>query len=337
TLQGQEWDIGSTPRMRAISDVVASCAPESVSVLIQGDTGTGKEVVARAIHARSPRADGAFVAINCAALPENLLESELFGHEKGAFTDAKTLRRGLLELGHGGTVFLDEVTMMSPAMQAKLLRALQDRKIRRIGGSCELNIDIRVLAAANVDVVAAIAEGTFREDLYYRLAVFTIELPPLKDRRVDIPMFVDKFLKELHSKHQVSDAALAAMTEYQWPGNIRELRNVIERAVIVAAGEDTLDMHHLPQAVREAAVPVSTNGAHPLVPPGVTGLPAVLPEGGLSMKAVEHAWEQDLVEQALERTDGNQTRAATLLGLTRDELRYRVEKFRLAGDPDQED
>jgi two-component system response regulator PilR (NtrC family) len=326
-----EWDVGNMPRMLAIETLVNKFAPTNAGVLIQGESGTGKEVVARALHSRSKRADGPFVAINCSAVPEQLLESELFGHEKGSFTGAVATRRGLLELAHGGTLFLDEATTMSPEMQSKLLRALQEFTIRRVGGQKEIKVDVRVLAASNQNVLEQIGKGAFREDLYYRLAVVTIELPALRERAVDIPYFVQKFLKAFREEigstpTRASEPAMRALTVYRWPGNIRELRNVIERAVILSQGEEQIDLAHLPESVRAAELeelPVdaapSTNGA--------SNLPGDLPGNGLDMKDVLAAWERSLVEQALERTAGNQSGAARLLGLTRDELRYRVDKY----------
>ncbi|MCE7938278.1 hypothetical protein DCC79_11085 [bacterium] len=337
------WDVGETARMRTIESLVNRFAPTPAGVLIQGASGTGKEAVAQALHDRSNRAEGAFIAVNCAAIAENLLESELFGHERGAFTSAHQMRRGLLELAHRGTLFLDEVTMMSMEMQAKLLRALQEFKFRRVGGQKEIHVDVRIVSASNRSVVEAIEAGEFRHDLFYRLCVLTIELPALKDRVADIPFFVHKFIGELREKTGtsvtgVSEAALWALCRYEWPGNIRELRNAVERAVIFATGEDRIDVIHLPETVRQAAVDggrTGHNGASRVSRPhaagapvdaGSHGLPATLPPEGLDLKAACAAWERSLVEQALARTDGNQSAAARLLGLSRDELRYRVDK-----------
>jgi two-component system, NtrC family, response regulator AtoC len=328
---GPSWDVGETPRMKTVEQLVNKFAPTNASVLIEGESGTGKEVVARALHNRSKRASGPFIAINCAALPGQLLESELFGHEKGSFTGAVATQRGLLELADGGTLFLDEVTMMSPEMQAKLLRTLQEFKVRRVGGQKEIKIDVRVISASNRRVLDAIAAGEFREDLYFRLCVITLELPSLRQRAVDIPFFVEKFLREMReatgtSVTAISDAALWALNRYRWTGNIRELHNVIERAVILATGEATIDVVHLPEIVRSVEIGGNDGGN------GRGGnsrghLPTVLPTDGLDLKALESDWERSLVEQALLRTDGNQSGAARLLGLTRDELRYRVDKF----------
>jgi DNA-binding NtrC family response regulator len=323
------WHVGATPRMQAIEALLDKCAPTPTSVLIQGESGTGKEVVARALHARSKRSGGPFIAINCAALPEQLLESELFGHEKGAFTTALAQRRGMLQLAHGGTLFLDELTSMSPEMQAKLLRALQERSFRRVGGSQEIAVDVRIISASNRDVVEAIRAGAFREDLFYRLCVVTLALPPLRERSLDIPHFVHEFLAELRSEMGstvtgVTDAALLALARHRWPGNIRELRNAIERACIVANGAERIDVGDLPDAVRAPPPAPGANGTSPGAAPSP---PARLPAEGLDLKATGGAWEQAMIEQALARTDGNQSAAARLLGLSRDELRYRLEKF----------
>ncbi len=328
------WHVGGSPRMRATDDLVSKCAASDAGVLIQGPSGSGKEMAARALHERSDRRDGPFVAINCAALPESLLESELFGHERGAFTDAKTVQKGLFELAHGGTLLLDEVAMMSPVMQAKMLRAVQEFRIRRVGGAQEIKIDVRVVSASNRDLLEAIRAGDFREDLYFRLAVVTIELPPLRERTADIPYFAGTFLEDMRSQTGApamgfTEAALDALQRYAWPGNIRELKNVVERAVILSSGQQAIDIHDLPDVVlRPPSNVAAQNGSGGHSSAG-DGLPTSLPSDGIDMKAVEAAWEQQLLEQALARTDGNQTRAAQLLGLTRDEVRYRVDKFGL--------
>jgi DNA-binding NtrC family response regulator len=334
------WDVGETARMRALDNLVNRFAPTNAGVLIQGESGTGKEAVAQALHDRSGRAEGGFVAVNCAAISEQLLESELFGHEKGSFTSAHATRRGLLELAHRGTLFLDEVTMMSPEMQAKLLRALQEFKFRRVGGQNEIHVDVRVISASNRSVVDAIKAGDFRHDLFYRLCVLTIELPALRERGADIPFFVHKFIGELRDKtgttvNGVTDNALWAMGQYAWPGNIRELRNAVERAVIFASGEDRIDVMHLPETVRSGAAllpagmgVLNGSASHAGAPAGgPPGLSATLPAAGIDLKAEVAAWERSLIDQALLRTDGNQSAAARLLGLTRDELRYRVDKY----------
>jgi DNA-binding NtrC family response regulator len=321
------WHVGETPRMKGIEALVDKCAPTPTSVLIQGESGTGKEVVARALHGRSKRAEGPFIAINCAALPEHLLESELFGHEKGAFTNAYLQRRGMLELADGGTLFLDELTSMSTEMQAKLLRALQEFSFRRVGGTKEIKVNVRVVSASNRNVVEAIRAGHFREDLFYRLCVVTLELPPLRERSGDIPHFVHEFIAEFRAEMGatvtgVTDAAMWVLAQYGWPGNIRELRNVIERSMIVANGAERIDVADLPEFARITDSAPTRNGQ---TEPG--GLPARLPANGLDLKAAGATWEQAMIEQALARTDGNQSAAARLLGITRDELRYRLEKY----------
>jgi DNA-binding NtrC family response regulator len=325
------WYVGASPRMQAIDALLSKCARSDTGVLIQGPTGAGKELAARALHERSDRRKGPFIAINTAAMPEALLESQLFGHEKGAFTDAKTVQKGLLELAHGGTLFLDEVALMSPATQAKLLRALQEFSFRRVGGASEIKADVRVVSATNRDLREAIRAGDFREDLYFRIAVVTLDLPPLKERSADIPFFAGTFLEKLREAKPIScegfsQSALDALQRYEWPGNVRELKNVVEHAVIFAEGEEMIDVYHLPESVRR---PYAGANGHETIPQEATGLVASLPEDGIDLKAVQAVWEERLVEQALARTDGNQTRAAQLLGLTRDELRYRVEKFAL--------
>src|SRR5687768_3393760 len=242
--------IGSSPRMRKVYQIIEQAAPTAASVLISGESGTGKELVAQTIHQLSPRATFPFVAINCAAIPETLLESEIFGHEKGAFTGAHDRRTGVFELAHRGTLFLDEIAEMMPATQVKLLRVLQERTFRRLGGRQEQSVDVRVIAATNVDPAEAVREGKLREDLYYRLNVFMVELPPLRARREDIPLLVQAFLNEFNQRNNkgiraVDQDTLYVLEHYPWPGNIRELRNVIERATILAEG-DFIEMRHLP-------------------------------------------------------------------------------------------
>ncbi len=332
------WDVGETTRMKSLESLVNRFAPTDAGILIQGESGTGKEVVARALHERSDRAQGPFVPVNCAAIPEHLLESEFFGHEKGAFTGATGQRRGLLEQAHRGTLFLDEVTCMPKDLQAKLLRALQEFRFRRVGGQNEISVDVRVVAATNQNMIEAVDQGDFRNDLFYRLCVMNFELPPLRERGVDIPYFVDKFVSEFREKtgtrvEGVSEAALWALCRYRWPGNIRELRNTIERAVIFAGAEERIELSHLPSVVRAATLPEANGdgGSMPAMTERAVAdaiLPAPsIPTEGMDMKAVIARWEQGLIAQALERTGGNQTGAARLLGLTRDELRYRVEKY----------
>ncbi|MBF8261011.1 MAG: sigma-54-dependent transcriptional response regulator [candidate division NC10 bacterium] len=298
---------------------------ESTTTLIQGESGTGKDLLAKAIHYESTRAEEPFMEIACTAMPETLLESELFGHERGAFTDAKAQKKGLFEVAHGGTIFLDEIGDMSGGLQAKLLRVLEERNFRRVGGTKDVTVDVRVIAASNRDLRQAVDSGAFRKDLYYRLQVVTITIPPLRDRREDIPLlgrhFLEYFGREFKRRRpRLSPEAERLLVQYDWPGNVRELRNVVERVMIL---EDTGDLlpGHLPPEIGPVAASPSL-----LVPT------FQLPEAGVVLEEVE----REFVRQALELTRGNQTRAARLLGLTRDELRYRVKKFGLNHTAEEE-
>ncbi len=290
---------------------------EASTVLVQGESGTGKELVAKWVHYESSRADKPFVAINCAAVPSTLLESELFGYEKGAFTDAKAMKKGLFELADGGTVFLDEIGDMELGMQAKLLRFLEDRTFRRVGGSKVISVDVRIISATNKDLLKAVEEKSFRNDLYYRLQVIPIFLPPLRERKEDIVIlanhFIESFNKEFNKKIKgLSAGAEQMLTDYSWPGNIRELKNVIERAIILG-GEDTLMLEHLPlEIVAQSAAPA----------PGQSTVFQLPPEG-VDIEEVE----KELIRQALEVSDGNQSKAAKKLSLGIDAFRYRMKKF----------
>jgi transcriptional regulator with GAF, ATPase, and Fis domain len=307
-------------RSRSWNDVLAQAgkvAPTDTTVLLSGESGTGKEVVARFIHRRSARRDGPFVALNCAALPEQLLESELFGHEKGAFTGAVSARPGKIEQATGGVLFLDEVGEMSPAVQAKFLRVLQEREYQRLGGAKTLKAEARVLAATNRDLKAAIAKGAFREDLYYRLAVFDIALPPLRERPDDIPLLVDAFLEEIgramgRPALGIADEALEKLRSYRWPGNVRELRNALERAVILCEG-GTVTSDHLPLDI------ASTAASAP-------------PDTGAAAAVTLDAAEREMIVRALARARNNKSEAARLLGLSRGALYSRLEKHGLTGD-----
>ncbi|GAB4505877.1 MAG: sigma-54 dependent transcriptional regulator [Anaerolineales bacterium] len=321
------WIVGETPQMKAIAQLLMRVAPTNASVLLQGESGTGKEVVANAIHQQSNRAEQAFVALNCAAIPDALLESELFGYEAGAFTGAHKQKKGLIEAADGGTLFLDEISGMKPEMQTKLLRVLETRTLRRVGGTRDIKVDIRIIAASNQDLVKAIREGTFREDLYYRLGVVTVNLPPLRERIVDLPLFVAAFIDDFNRSTGrnitgVSAEALRLLKAYSWPGNIRELRNVIERAIILCDGEE-IRPQHLPAEIvacqpGPAAAPADAKG---------DGTPS---NGhGLNLKDAVARLEEDLIRRALALADGNQTRAANALGISRDELRYRLRKYQL--------
>jgi DNA-binding NtrC family response regulator len=308
--------IGRSRDMKQVLAMVRKIArSEAGTVFIQGESGTGKELVAKAIHCESSRANQPFMAINCAAVPEALLESEIMGHERGAFTDAKVLRKGLFEMADGGSVFLDEIGDMPLAMQAKLLRVLEERSFRRVGGTRDIRVDVRIISATNRDLQKAMAEKTFRNDLYYRIGVIPIVLPPLRERREDIiPLaehFIALFNREFGKKVRgISRMAEKILTEYDWPGNIRELKNVIERSVILEC-EDTLLVENLPAELIDRTV-------------GRSGpLNFRLPVEGIDIEDVE----RELIRQALEMADGNQSQAARLLNLGIDALRYRMKKF----------
>ncbi|MCB9780464.1 MAG: sigma-54-dependent Fis family transcriptional regulator [Alphaproteobacteria bacterium] len=314
--------IGSSPAMQRFFGQLARLEDvDAPTILLMGESGTGKDLVANAIHSRGPRAAGPFMEVDCASLPENLIESELFGHEKGSFTDARTTRRGLFELARGGTVFLDEIGEMHPTMQAKLLRSLENRRFRRVGGSASITLDATIIAATHRDLEQLVAEGRFREDLYFRLNVIRLQVPPLRERREDVPALVDHFVQRFNREYrrgveEISEEAMHRLTAYGWPGNVRELRNVVERMVILE-GQPRLDVANLPPEIRHAARPAGGNA----------GGGFVLPEDGVNLDELERS----LIEQALERTGGNQSASARLLGLTRYQLRYRMEKYDLGG------
>jgi DNA-binding NtrC family response regulator len=291
---------------------------DSTTVLIEGESGAGKEVVARAIHFSSGRAERPFLQVNCAALPEHLLESELFGHERGSFTDAHTQKRGLFESAEGGTVMLDEIGDLHPGGQAKLLRLLENKTFRRVGGVTELRTDVRVLAATNVNLEERVAEGRFRADLFFRLNVVRIVMPPLRDHPEDVPTlcahFIARFNQEMKRQVKgVNAAAMQMLQAHRWPGNVRELRNVIERAFILHAGAEELRPEHLPAELRGAVAARRPEK------------PAPLPQDGLVLEDAE----RKLIQEALERSSGNQSRAARLLGISRDTLRYRLKKHNM--------
>ena len=319
------WIVGNNEKMGRIAKLVGKVAKGKATVLLQGESGTGKEVVARAIHQQSPRADKPFTPINCAAIPDDLLESELFGFEEGAFTGAKRRKKGLLEVADGGTLFLDEIGEMPPKMQAKMLRVLETQKLRRVGGTRDVEIDVRFVAASNRDLKAAIEDGVFREDLYYRLGVVVIDLPPLRERIEDLELFVAAFIDEFNrtmgrTVAGVSTESLRVMRRYSWPGNIRELRNVIERAMVLCEQEE-IQPAHLPAELSDGRDPSEVSGSSEPV--------EELPPDGLDLKGVVTDLERRYIEEALERTDGNQTEAAKLLSISRDQLRYRLEKYGL--------
>jgi DNA-binding NtrC family response regulator len=311
--------IGHSPAMRALYQVLEQAAPTPASMLILGESGTGKELVAQTIHQLSPRAPAPFVAINCAAIPDTLLESEIFGHEKGSFTGATDRRAGCFELADRGTLFLDEIAEMTPATQVKLLRVLQERKFRRLGGRTEQEVDVRVLAATNIDPVSAIRDGKLREDLYYRLNVFSIALPPLRERKDDLPLLIQAFIDEFNTRDHrtvkgVSPQAMRQLEQYEWPGNVRELRNVIERATILARG-DLIEPAHLP-----------------VFGPAPAALPAAAPANGLTIApgmTVDEA-EQKLIIATLDSAGGNKTRAAEMLGISLKTLHNKLNRFKSA-------
>ncbi len=302
--------VGISDVMQEIFEIVRRVAPTEASVLITGESGTGKELIARAIHQGSSRSNEPFVAINCAAIPATLLESELFGHVRGAFTGAVRDRAGKFEQADGGTLFLDEVGEMPLELQPKLLRVLQEMEVEPLGGKIR-TVNVRIIAATNQDVETALQEGRFREDLYYRLAVIPIELPPLRERVEDIPLLVRHFLKRFStgSTLDISPAALEAMAAYPWHGNVRELQNAVERMIVLNTGEK-LDVHHLPAKIRST-------------PSSSRSQVVELPPEGYSLEALE----KEVVEQALERNAWNQTRAAAFLRVPRHTLIYRMEKY----------
>jgi two-component system, NtrC family, response regulator AtoC len=320
--------IGHSERMREVFDLVARVArSDTASVLIMGESGTGKEIVAHAIHEQSLRAQGPFHPLNCASIATNLLESELFGYEQYAFTDAKKQKRGLLELADGGTLFLDEVGEMPLDMQAKLLRVLETHSFYRLGGNKEVKINVRVLAATNRNLEEALKEGTFRSDLFYRLAVLPIELPPLRERPDDILLFASRFIEDFNKSlgrnvRRISPEAQRLLMAYQWPGNVRELKNVIERAMILSSNEEMLPMH-LP---REIVGRADLSGTHEIDP--WEQWINLHPTGQVDLEEVLARMEQHLVRWALEATNHNRTRASELLCLPKvDRLRYLMRKY----------
>ncbi|HEX3557860.1 MAG TPA: sigma-54 dependent transcriptional regulator [Pyrinomonadaceae bacterium] len=310
--------VGVSEPMRQIYALIEQVAPSSASVLITGESGTGKELVARTIHNLSPRRNTSFVAINCSAIPETLMESELFGHERGAFTGAASRRMGCFELANGGTLLLDEISEMPFSLQAKLLRVLEDRKIRRLGGSHELPVDVRVLAATNRVPADSVRQGTFREDLLYRLNVITIDLPPLRRRKDDIPLLAQHLVAQLAERHArparfLSPAAIDALQSHSWPGNVRELRNVIERAVIICSGEG-IERHHLaPYPLEQRA---RSRGEDTITLPVGTPIEEV---------------ERRMILRTLQKTDNNKTRAAELLQISLKTLHNKLRHYRELG------
>ena len=306
--------IGNSGSMREVYRYIAQVAPSMATVLIRGETGTGKELVARAIHQKSPLYEGPFIAVNCAAIPEGLMESELFGHEKGSFTGAFASRIGKFEAADNGTLFLDEIGEMSPSAQSRLLRAIQEREFQRIGGSFSIKVKVRIIAATNRNLEEDVKDGRFREDLYYRLNVFTIALPPLRERGADILLLADHFVKKysrLHHKEieRISTPAIEILSSHNWPGNVRELENVIERAVLVAEGK-AIEGHDLPPVMQEKSL-----------------------ESGLSrigtLEYLVSSYEKELIIDALKDSNGSQTEAAEILNTTKRIIQYKIEKYNI--------
>ncbi len=316
TSSGFDEVIGQSPAFREVLSVASRVAAYPTTVLLTGESGTGKEAVARAIHRASPRSEGAFVAINCGAIPENLLESELFGHEKGAFTGAERAREGLFMEAHGGTLFLDEIGELPQSLQVKLLRVLQERRVRPVGGSREREVDVRVVAATARDLAEEVATNRFREDLYYRVNVVHLHIPPLRTRREDVAPLAAHFL-ERHAVRlglepgPLEPEVLSLLARYNWPGNVRELENVLERALVLSGGEITPE--HLPEHVRSSTSPfrIASDG------------------DDLSVKRRLPALERELIARALGRTEGNRTRAAELLELSARALSYKIQEYEL--------
>jgi transcriptional regulator with PAS, ATPase and Fis domain len=309
--------VGRSRIMRDMFQLLETVAATSSTVLITGETGTGKELAARAIHHNSPRRANRFVALNCSAIPESLLEAELFGHVRGAFTGAIGTRQGRLEQAHKGTLFLDEVGTMSPGLQAKLLRVLQEREFERVGDSHTVKIDVRVIAATHSDLARMVADGTFREDLFYRLNVIPVQLPPLRDRREDVPLLVQHFLQKLSTESgnatvTVSQEALRRLMAYPWPGNVRQLENALERALAFSHGRSQIDVQDLAPEIQNAPAPAESADMW-------------FPDDGLDFESYIETVELSLIKRSLERTRGNKRQAAKLLNLKRTTL---IEKLK---------
>ncbi len=312
--------VGDSPRMKEVTDLITKIAPTNSTVLISGESGTGKELVARAIHAASARAERPFVSINCGALPDELLESELFGHVRGSFTGAVTAKKGLFEVADGGSIFLDEIGDTSPAMQVKLLRVLQERRIRRVGGTEESEVNVRVLAATNQDLETLVRDRRFREDLYYRINVIQIRMPALREKPEDIrPLalhFLVKYARIMGKRiTRISDEALRCLTDHAWPGNVRELENVIERAVALESS-DAISVDSLAADVRSGSR-------------GVEAFPVALVDGGIDLERQLETLREHFMEEALRRANGIQTKAAELLGMSFRSFRYFAKKYHL--------
>ena len=313
--------VSVSPEMDGVKKLILKIAKSSSTVLIRGESGTGKELIARSIHKNSLRSNEIFQAVNCAAINENLLESELFGHEKGSFTGAIAEKKGLFEVAHGGTLFLDEIGELDISLQAKLLRALQEKQIRRVGGIKDIDVDVRVVAATNRDLLKMAEEKRFREDLYYRLNVLSLDVPPLRERRSDIPVLIDYFLKKhtrgTDRKVVINADARRILDDYSYPGNVRQLESALERAVLLCEN-DTITVADLPPEMTQSSMPAAAGELFKLPPEGV------------NFEDVERS----LILQAMDRTDNNITKSARLLGLTFRTLQYRLEKFGIKKDED---
>jgi DNA-binding NtrC family response regulator len=328
--RGRYRIIGQSAPMRVVYDVIEKVADTPSTVLITGESGTGKELIARALHENSARKEKPFVSVNCAAIPPDLLESELFGYEKGAFTGAVTSKPGRFELAHGGTLLLDEIAEIPVSMQVKLLRALQEQQFERVGGIKTINVDSRLVAATNRDLKASIANGGFREDLYYRLNVVHVHLPPLRDRPSDIPLLLEHFVRKFNTKLDRSmtgfeDAAMMQLLRYGWPGNIRELENVVERCIIFAE-DGEVGAQHLPAEVRDSAGELGTDVLSGIGPmPVETGLKEAVKEATLKL-------EREFIGRALDQTGGNVTHTARLLKISRKSLQNKMKELGLRND-----
>jgi len=307
--------IGKSPRMLQIFALIKKVSDYKTSVLLVGESGTGKEMVARCLHYNSSRSKGAFIAVNCGAIPETLLESELFGHEKGAFTDAKKEKRGSFEMAHEGTLFLDEVGELSPSAQVKLLRALQEGEIKRLGSERSISVDVRIIAATVKDLSKEVAAGRFREDLFYRLNVLQINLPPLRERKEDIPLLIEHFIQKYNARHKlsiegISEEALAFLLDYSWPGNVRELENIIERAMILSQGRRIM-AENLPAEIKSP----EQNRIKKLM------------EEEISIKKATRLLEEELIRKALQKTGGNRTQAAKILEISHPALLSKIKEY----------
>ena len=338
---GYESVVSVSSKMTELMNFVRKvAASEATTILIQGESGTGKDLIAKAIHYESSRQQKPFIAINCSAIPETLMEAELFGHEKGAFTDAKQMKKGLFEAADGGTLFLDEIGELSPLLQAKLLRVLEDQVIRRVGGIRDMQVDVRVIAASNRDLEKAVRESQFRQDLYYRLAIIAIFIPPLRDRREDVMPLVEFFIDRYNRRFKknirgITDDTRRLLLSHNWPGNVRELKNTIERGMILEE-EPLLRPLYLPFSVGESGGRTAFERTSPAdngqALPNGRMLPRLyIPEGGTSLEEVEHA----MVELAMRQANNNQTHAARLLDISRDALRYKLKKFGLIGGDEE--